>query len=120
MAFVRFLLVFFGAGFGGVLRWVLSRWLNSGFPVGTLLVNVLGCLLIGVLTGVSNRYWPSSDNMRLLLVVGFCGGFTTFSTFVNETFGMLSFSHVALAVGYAALSLFLGLLALWLGQNVFQ
>ncbi len=108
------LAVFVGSGLGGVLRWVigiLCANFNANYPWGTLLVNVLGCLLLGYLTRVT----PGDMYLKLLLTTGFCGGFTTFSTFVNESLLMMRSGQLFAALGYLALSLVLGLLAARLG-----
>lgn len=108
------LAVFIGSGLGGVCRWLLGTWLNGNYPIGTLMANVLGCFLIGCFT----RLLPGDAHLKLLLVTGFCGGFTTFSTFVNENFLMLRGSQLLLSIGYMALSLILGLLAVWIAYNI--
>ena len=108
------LYVFIGSGIGGVLRWLISSHLNTSHPWGTMLVNILGCLLIGLLS----RHVPADSQAKLLLVAGFCGGFTTFSTFINENLLMLQGTQLAASLLYIAASLVLGLLAAWLGYNI--
>ena len=78
------LLVFLGGGFGSSLRYLLGKYLNSditGIPYGTFAANLLGSLLIGVILGLSAKENVLTQNQTLLLATGFCGGFTTFSTF---------------------------------------
>lgn len=107
-------MVFLGSGIGGVCRWALSNWLNGLHPLGTLLCNVLGCFLLGIITKLS----PGDPHMKLLLTTGFCGGFTTFSTFMNESLFMLRGGQLISALTYIALSLVLGLACVWIGYNV--
>ena len=108
------LLVALGGAAGSVLRYLLSN-INTSFPWGTFTVNVLGSLLIGLLVGfVSKGVLP--PEMKLLLVTGFCGGFTTFSTFVNESFGMMKAGDVLLTALYVGASVVIGILAVWGGM----
>ncbi len=110
-------MVFIGGGVGSVLRYLISEytrgWGNaSGFPVGTLLCNIVGCFLIGLFAGMVTRMGWSTE-VRLLLTVGLCGGFTTFSTFSNEGMSMLQTGQYLQYAIYTSLSIGLGLLALW-------
>ena len=118
------LLLIIGAGsfLGGVLRFLASRFIqnttHSAFPYGTLVINVVGCLLIGFLYGISVRENILNPEWRMFLTVGFCGGFTTFSTFINENVALLrdgDFFHFAF---YTGLSIFLGLIAVFLGNYI--
>lgn len=118
------LLLIIGAGsfLGGVLRFLSSRFIQnatlSTFPYGTFVVNVVGCLLIGFLYGISVRENILNTEWRMFLTVGFCGGFTTFSTFINENVALLrdgDFFHFAF---YTGLSIFLGLIAVFLGNYI--
>ena len=91
---VKILLIIGSGSFlGGVSRYLASRYIQehsfSAFPYGTFLVNIIGCLLIGIIFGISERANVMSIETRLFLTVGFCGGFTTFSTFAYETFKLL-------------------------------
>jgi len=109
------LLVALGGALGSVARYgvglAAARFLGTGFPWGTLAVNVLGGLVIGVLAA---RTTPESENIRLLVGVGVCGGFTTFSTFSLESIRMLE-HQAPLAIGYMVASLVLSLGACALG-----
>ena len=102
-----------GAG-GSVLRYLLGgmvqRAAHAGFPFGTLTVNVIGCLLIGIIVQYYTNLEPSSV-VRGFLIVGFCGGFTTFSAFSSETIGLLDGGNYARAALYVALSVALCLIA---------
>lgn len=115
-------LLFIGAGSfaGGIARFLLSRLIqsnvSSGFPWGTLAVNVAGCLAIGLLYGLFERGQLMNDDLRLFLTVGFCGGFTTFSTFIHENYALLGGQNLLQAAGYALLSFVLGMLAAYLGH----
>lgn len=112
------LLVGVGGAAGSLFRYILSRLLTSEvpftFPYGTFAVNIIGCLLIGVIYGLGLKEL-SSSSMRLLLGTGFCGGFTTFSSFSLEFLLLLREGHANLAFLYAAASMILGLSAVWLG-----
>lgn len=112
------LAVFLGGGCGSVLRFlisaVISRNIAGAFPVGTLTVNILGSLLLGVLTGLAARD-AVAPAWRFFLAVGFCGGFTTFSTFSLEFAGLLRSAQYATAFAYAGASLLLCLLATFAG-----
>lgn len=114
-----FLLVGVGSFFGGGLRYLVSRVLSAvyahGFPCGTFAVNVIGCFLLGLIYGWLQRILPGSETLKLLLAVGFCGGFTTFSTFLNENLQLLRSSEFILSAIYCATSLLLGLLAVYGG-----
>ena len=108
------LLVALGGAVGSVLRYLISS-INTSFPWGTFTVNVLGSLLIGLLVGFVSK-GVLSPEMKLLLVTGFCGGFTTFSTFANESFGMVKAGDVLLMALYVGASVIIGILAVWGGM----
>lgn len=116
--------LFVGAGsfLGGVARYLLSRLIQShvasGFPWGTMTVNVAGCLLIGLLYGCMERAGWMNPELRLFLTVGFCGGFTTFSTFIHENYILLDGGHFLLFALYSILSFAFGLLAVYLGISI--
>ena len=110
------LLVALGGGVGSVLRYLLSG-MNASFPWGTFAVNILGSLIIGLLVGLVSKGVLSAE-MKLLLVTGFCGGFTTFSTFANESLGMMKAGDVLMMALYVGVSVALGILAVWLGMMI--
>ncbi|SEC03615.1 camphor resistance protein CrcB [Maribacter dokdonensis] len=114
----QFILVFLGGGFGSILRYIISKNLNayySNFYLGTFLVNVIGCLIIGILIGLSLKNNYISENQTLLLATGFCGGFTTFSTFALESNNLLKESSLLQTSLYMGLSVVIGVLAISLG-----
>ena len=112
----NFLLVALGGAGGSVLRYMLSN-INTSFPWGTFAVNILGSLLIGLLVGFVSK-GVLSPEMKLLLVTGFCGGFTTFSTFANESFSMMKAGDVLLTALYVGASVIIGILAVWGGMTL--
>lgn len=114
------LLIGTGSFIGGVSRFLMSRNIQnsviSGFPYGTMLVNILGCLFIGVFYGLSDRGNLMSPELRMFLTVGLCGGFTTFSTFSLESLSLLKDGNFFQFTLYTTLSLFLCLAATWAGN----
>ncbi len=110
------LLVALGGAGGSVLRYLLSN-INTSFPWGTFAINVLGSFLIGLLVGLMSK-GVLSPEMKLLLVTGFCGGFTTFSTFANESFSMMKAGDVLLTALYVGASVIIGILAVWGGMTL--
>lgn len=111
-------LVGIGSGLGGICRYLISLCMGhakNGFPWGTFAVNVAGCLLIGILWGVANRFQNLSPAFSLFLIAGFCGGFTTFSTFSKEGLALLQANNYTLFSFYVAGSVVLGIMAVALG-----
>ncbi len=110
------LLVGLGGFLGSALRFLLSKFNDNvlGLPLGTLTVNVLGSLLIGVFAGIFVKEL-GNHHLKFLLATGFCGGFTTFSTFSLENYTMLQNGQIGTALLYIIGSLVLGLLAVMLG-----
>ena len=111
------LLVAIGGAAGSVCRYLISSLNSPSFPWGTITVNFLGSLLIGILVGLVGKGVLSVE-MKLLLITGFCGGFTTFSTFSNESFMMLKAGEVLLSALYIGASVIIGILAVWLGMTL--
>ena len=111
------LLVAFGGAIGSVCRYLLSGMNVASWPWGTFAVNILGSLIIGLLVGLASKGIVSPE-MKLLLVTGFCGGFTTFSTFANESFGMLKAGDALQMALYLGASVVVGILSVWLGMTV--
>jgi CrcB protein len=116
------LFVALGGAIGSVLRFLLSKWLQgsvvTAFPVGTLAVNLLGCLMIGVFYGLFDRGALLDANLKLFLTVGLCGGFTTFSTFCNESLHLFRSDNILYGALYAGGSVFFGLIAVFLGVHL--
>ena len=118
---MNFVLVAAGSALGGVLRYLVSLGLaaQKGFPWATLSVNVIGSFLIGLLSGLIARHCGGNgEGIRLFAVVGFCGGFTTFSTFSNETFRLLEGSQWISAAVYVGASVLAGFAAVSLGYLI--
>lgn len=108
-----------GGAMGAILRYLMSLLPiqgKYGFPFATLLTNILGALLMGVIVGAIAQGHQIDDRLSMFLRVGVCGGFTTFSTFALETSNMLSSGKVALGIGYAVLSAGLSIAAVMAGQ----
>jgi CrcB protein len=117
------LLVAFGGAVGSVARYKLSGWvlhhtLDWRFPAGTFAVNVIGCLLAGLLAGFAEKHDLFSPQARLLLFTGLLGGFTTFSAFGMETMHLLRRGELLVAGSNVVLSVVAGLVALWLGLGM--
>jgi CrcB protein len=109
-----------GGSVGAILRYVLSGWIQralgqSGFPIGTLTVNLVGCLVIGLLGGLTEHREFFSPEAKLLVILGILGSFTTFSTFGYETLGLLRDGQFIAAAMSALLHLIVGLAAVWGG-----
>ncbi|MDR1259055.1 MAG: fluoride efflux transporter CrcB [Tannerellaceae bacterium] len=116
----QLLLVCIGGGAGSALRFLISfvtgRCGPAGlFPLATFIVNVTGCILIGLLIGFADRYEVLDRNMKLLLITGFCGGYTTFSTFSLENIQLLEGHHYLTFAVYTSGSLAAGIAAVALG-----
>ena len=112
------LLVFVGGGFGSVVRYLLGKWLNNienAIPYGTMLSNVLGGLLIGIILGYFVKVSDLNNDLTLLLAVGFCGGFTTFSAFAYENHLYLKNGDYLSFLIYTLGSLVLGFSAVFVG-----
>jgi len=115
-----YIVVFIGAGLGGMLRhlvgWAALRLLGPGFPYGTLAINIVGSGLMGLTVAVLARFDLPGQTLRLFLTTGILGGFTTFSTFSLEAALLHERGQTALAGGYVAASVVLGIGALFLGM----
>ena len=122
---MAYLWVMVGSAIGGALRYAIGRWmlaLGSGFPYGTLLINVVGSFVIGyfgTLTLQGGKY-AASDNMRLFVMVGFCGGFTTFSSFSLQLFDSMRAGAWGRAMGNVVLSVVLCVGAVAVGHLLAQ
>ena len=116
------LLVGLGGGIGSMLRYLVSLLINKysflTFPFATFVVNMSGCLLIGLLLGLSEKYSAFNSELRYLLVIGLCGGYTTFSTFSAENVQLLENGNYLIFGLYALGSVSVGLFALWLGYMI--
>ena len=110
-----------GSFIGGIARYIVSlamKGISKGFPWATVLVNLLGCLIIGMLWGFLSRNASESTSWGLFLTVGLCGGFTTFSTFSKEALTMLQTGQIWGFASYIALSILAGIALVALGYYI--
>ena len=116
-----FLLVAIGGGIGSVIRFSISlilRTAAANFPWPTLIVNIVGCLLIGLVSKATPESWAHSQALKLFLVTGILGGFTTFSAFGYETAELIKDGRITAASIYVILSVIGGILALIFASRV--
>ena len=118
------LFVGLGSAAGGVSRYLLGRLAYAlapmKFPLPTLLINVLGCFIIGLLFGHAAKHGTPAGDMLLLLTVGLCGGFTTFSAFAYENIVLMRTGAYTMVLVYITASVSLGILATWLGIELYR
>jgi CrcB protein len=117
------ILVFLGAGFGGVLRYAIGniiKWNSTSFPWATFVVNIIGSFLIGIILAYSLKNEIFSTNYKLLLTTGICGGFTTFSALSAESLQLIKQGNWMLALAYIICSIVLGIAACGIGFQMIE
>ena len=118
------LLVACGGGVGSIARYLCQKWLGENyphpFPWGTFVVNLVGCFLIGIIYAASEKTTLVGPQVRLLLITGFCGGFTTFSTFAFENMILLRGNDTVYFLIYAIASVVLGIIAVFAGMGLIK
>lgn len=116
------LFVMLGGSLGAVSRYLVglgcSHWRFASLPLGTFVVNVLGCFLMGILMGCAQKSTALSETTYLLLTVGFCGAFTTFSTFTADAFRLMDSGRCWTALAYMTLSIVVGMLLFFIGRKM--
>lgn len=114
------LIVGLGGFLGGAIRFLstnlIHKYFVTNYPLGTMIINIIGCLLIGFFLGIFEKGHIISANLRLFLTVGFCGGFTTFSTFSHDTINLLNEAQIFLVMTYIGLSIFIGIIFTYVGK----
>ncbi|NLQ16695.1 fluoride efflux transporter CrcB [Marinomonas sp. M1K-6] len=119
---MMYFMIAFGGAFGALSRYGMTRWINTTwhhhFPLATLLVNVLGCVLMGIAFVIVSERMPSLEPYRPLVMVGFLGAFTTFSTFSLEIVSLINMQAWLSAISYLLLSCILGVVGLAVGIAV--
>ena len=117
----QFLFVGLGGALGSMLRYATSlltaRYYANAFPLATFIINILGCLLIGSFIGYFSK--SGNQNLQFLLITGFCGGYTTFSTFAAENLALYQSEHYLTLIAYTLASVLIGLAAVALGMHFF-
>ena len=115
----QLLIVFVGGGIGTVMRYIIGKFLpysGKGFPWNTFCTNLVGCMFIGLLTGYFLRNNAENQSSLLLFAtIGFCGGFTTFSSFANENLSFIRSGDYIMLLAYSMLSITAGILMVYLG-----
>jgi len=116
------LFVGLGGAAGSMLRYLTNvitlKYYSANFPLATFIVNVAGCFIAGLIFGSITQETAEAQNLKVLLITGFCGGFTTFSAFALENVRLMNSGNLSTAVLYTGLSIVTGLLAAWLGLSV--
>lgn len=117
-------LIFLGGGLGSITRFSFGKWINTQhsnlFPFGTFTVNILACFIVGILVGVADSKQIISPLLRLFWIVGFCGGFSTFSTFSNEALLLLQSDNYYTSIFYIIASVLCCLLSTFFGMWLVQ
>ncbi len=118
------LLVGLGGGIGSIARYLCQKWfaVNYSHPIpwGTFTINIVGCFAIGIFWGLTFRSFGATENWKLFLMTGLCGGFTTFSAFTLEGIGLIREQRLALFFFYTAASVVLGILATFAGMKMIR
>ncbi|NBR13127.1 MAG: fluoride efflux transporter CrcB [Flavobacteriales bacterium] len=120
LTFRALLLVGIGGGIGSILRyvssWLITKNVSTNFPLATFSVNIFGCLLIGILIGIFGKQLSPNDDLKYLFITGFCGGYTTFSTFSAENIQLIQSGNYVIPALYITSSVLFGILAVFLGM----
>jgi CrcB protein len=115
----RYVMIALGGALGAIARYEVTNLIQHethvGFPYGTFVVNITGCLIIGIAIGLLDQHVIAHPNWRLLIVTGFVGAYTTFSTFEAETFNEVSAGAWAVAAANVIASVVVGYVAVWIG-----
>ena len=116
---ISLLYIGLGGFIGAISRWGVSQIIRKStddgvFPLPTLIVNLLGCLGIGIAYSI----WENNNSAKLIIIIGFLGGFTTFSTFAYETLSLIKSENIITAISYVTLSSVIGVFLVWVGMKL--